>query len=176
MKTIQAYAAKSGTAGMLAAGLLVFMAVFYLSALRPEQARLDELRRQVASVQHGNAPAAAERSRSASETLGEFYGSFPAPANLPDLLGKVFAAADQQRVSLDQGEYRVVKDSAGALAQFHVVLPVRGTYPQVRKFLAEALAGVPTMSLDSIQFERQKVGDSTVEAKIKFIVYMGRPS
>jgi hypothetical protein len=39
-----------------------------------------------------------------------------------------------------------------------------------------ALIDVPTLSLDSIQFERQKVGDASVDAKVKLVVYLGQRS
>jgi hypothetical protein len=180
MKNIQAsvarFVAGAGAPGLIAAGLLVFVAAFYFSSLRPEQARLADLHRQVEAMQRGAAQGAEQPKRSVSETLGEFYGSFPPSARLPDLLEKIFAAAERQQLRLDQGEYRVSRDNAGALMQFQMLFPVKGAYPQIRKFVADALADVPTLSLDSIQFERQKVGDAAVEAKVKLVVYLGRPS
>ena len=60
--------------------------------------------------------------------------------------------------------------------RYQFTLPVRGTYPQIRKFVDGALADVPALSLDSIQFERRKIGDATVDAKLKLVVFLGRGS
>jgi hypothetical protein len=56
------------------------------------------------------------------------------------------------------------------------MLPVRGTYPQIRKFVDGAMAEVSTLSLNSIQFDRQKVGDPMVDATVKLTVYLGKKS
>jgi hypothetical protein len=64
----------------------------------------------------------------------------------------------------------------GRVMRYQVTLPVRGTYPQIRKFVDGALAQVPALSLDGIQFERRNIGDATVDAKIKFVVYLGKKS
>ncbi len=180
MKGIQAFVSRfaggAGAPGVIAAGLLVFLAAFYLSALRPEQLRLADLREKDDAMQRGAALGGAQPARTATDSLADFYGSFPPSARLPDLLEKVYAAADRQELKLDQGEYRVIRDNAGGLMQFQILFPVKGTYPQIRKFVAAALADVPTLSLDSIEFERQKVGDPNVEAKVKLVVYLGRAS
>jgi hypothetical protein len=56
------------------------------------------------------------------------------------------------------------------------MFPLRGTYPQVRRFVAAALARVPHLALDTIQFERSKVGEAVVNAKVTFVLYLGGTS
>jgi hypothetical protein len=92
------------------------------------------------------------------------------------LLAKIYGAAERQSLKLEQGEYRAVADNVSKLTHYQVMLPVKGTYPQVRKFVASALTEVPNLSLESIQFERQKVSDTIVDAKIKMVLYLGRRS
>lgn len=170
-------AAGLGLPGIVGLGLLVFIGAFYVSTLYPEQRRLEELRPEIAKVRsERSAPADAEGPKSPMDRLAAFYGAFPKPRDVPDLLEKVYAAAARQTLKLEQGEYRVIRDNAGGLNQFQLTLPVRGSYPQIRKFVDAALIDVPTLSLDSIQFERQKVGDASVDAKIKLVVYLGQRS
>jgi hypothetical protein len=146
--------------------------------LRADQSRLDDLRLEIVKAREQRAAPAADAGAptTPSDRLAAFYGFFPRPADLPDLLEKVFAAAKGSGLQLEHGEYRVLRDNAGALTQFQLTLPVRGTYPQIRKFVDGAMAEVSTLSLDSIQFERQKVGDAQVDAKIKLAVYLGTKS
>lgn len=167
-----------GWPGILGLGLLVFVCGFYFSTLRSDQSRLDELRQHIAKSREQVAapPGDAGAAATPADRLAAFYGFFPRPADLPDLLQKVFAAAKGQGLRLERGEYRVLRDNAGALTQFQITLPVRGSYPQIRRFVDRAMAEVATLSLDSIQFERQKVGDAQVDAKVRLAVYLGKKS
>jgi hypothetical protein len=165
-----------GWPGILGLGLLAFIAGFYFSTFRPEQMRLEDLRSEVSKMEEKRARAAGEEPKTPSDKLNAFYGFFPPSDRIAGLLGKIFGAADKQALKLEQGEYRAVRDNVGRLTRYQVILPVKGTYPQVRKFVVGALAEVPNLSLDSIQFERQKVGDSMVEAKVKLVMYLGQRS
>jgi len=157
-------------------GLLVLAGAFYFTTVRPEQARLAVRQREAVQLLQQAAQSVAEAPKTPADKIAAFYGSFPPSSLLPDLLDKVFAAAQAQAVRLDQGEYKVVKDTRGALTQYQVTFPVKGTYPQIRKFVGAALAAVPTLSLDSIKFERKKVGDTTLDTRIRFVVYLGKTS
>lgn len=170
--------ASLGLPGILGLGLLVFVCGWYFSTLRPEQLRLDDLRQQIAKAHEQHAMSGNDVGIPATpaDKLAAFYGFFPRPATLPDLLEKIFAVAKGQGLQLDLAEYRVSGDNAGGLTQFQLTLPMRGSYPQIRKFVAGAMAEVPALSLDSIQFDRQKVGDSMVDAKVKLSVYLGKKS
>jgi hypothetical protein len=164
-----------GWQGVVGVGLLAFVAAFYFSAYRPEQMRLEELRLEVARL--GDARTRpARQPLSVVDKLDAFYREFPPSGHVSDSLEKIFAAADEQAITLEQGEYRAVRDSVGRLSHYQVILPLRGTYPRIRKFVASALAQVRSLSLESIQFERQKVGDQSVEAKVKLVMYMERGS
>ena len=168
-------AARLGLPGVLGLGLLVFIGGFYFSTIYPEQLRLADLRQEIAQARsERSARADTEGPKTPADRLAAFYGAFPRPTDLPDLLQKVFAAATRQTLKLEQGDYRVTRDNAGGLTQFQLSLPVRGSYPQIRKFVDAALIDVPTLSLDSIHFERQKVGDAAVDAKVKLIVFLGQ--
>jgi Tfp pilus assembly protein PilO len=170
--------AAMGWPGVVGLGLAVFACGFYFSTLRQEQARLIELNRQTEIAQRqdaagGNGAAAAS---TPLDKLGAFYAYFPRQAELPDLLDKVFAAAKGQGLLLEHGEYRVRTGDTGGLTQFQLTLPVHGTYPQIRKFVDGALTDVAALSLEGIQFERQKVGEPMVNAKVKLAVYLGKKS
>jgi hypothetical protein len=56
----------------------------------------------------------------------------------------------------------------------HFTLPVRGTYPQIRHYIKEALAAVPTLSLAGIRFDRESIDDPMINARVKWVVYLGR--
>jgi len=165
-----------GWPGILGLGLLTFIAAFYFSAFRPEQVRLEELRTEVAKLAESRARTDSEEPKTPSDKLDAFYKFLPPSNRISDLLGKIYGAADRQGLKLEQGEYRAGRGNVNGLTHYQVMLPVKGTYPQVRKFVAAALAEVPNLALDSIQFERQKIGDSIVDAKVKMVLYLGQRS
>jgi hypothetical protein len=168
-----------GWPGVVGIGLWVMAAMFYFSAVLPAQQRLDEVRLSAASLHERIARAGRQMSageRPPAEQLAEFYRMFPDASNSPDWIGKIAATAQRCGLSLDQGEYRPARDKVGKLTRLQMTLPVRGEYRQIRQFLASTGATIPIASLEQVQFERQKVGDPLVDAKISLVLYLGQPS
>ena len=145
-------AARLGWPGILGLGMLVFIGGFYVSVLVPQQQHVDALRQESLQVRQRAKLSVNHAPQAPAEQLAAFYDFFPHNGDLPDLLEKIFGAARGQALVLEQGEYRALKESAGRLMRYQITLPARGTYPQIRKFLDAAMAEVPSLSLDSIQF------------------------
>jgi hypothetical protein len=168
-----------GWPGMLGTVLLVLCLALYISAVQPAQVRLNEAHESAISVQERVKRASIGLNHgelTAADQLAEFYRIFPDEKNLLPWLQKVFALAQAQDIRLDQGEYKVTRDKIGKLMRFEMTLPVRSTYPQIRKYLDTLHKEIPIMAMEHLQFERQKVNDSEVEAKIKLALYVERTS
>lgn len=168
-----------GWPGTVGVGVWVMAAAFHFSAVLPAQQRLDDVRVAAASLQERIARAGrhlAAGDRPASEQLEAFYRAFPDERSSPEWIGRIAATAQRCGLSLDAGEYRPTRDSAGRLTRLQVTLPVRGEYRQIRRFLASTGAAVPIASLEQVQFERQKVGDPLVDATIRLVLYLEQPS
>ena len=166
-----------GWPGVLGAGLMAMCLALYLSAIQPAQMRLNEAHESAISIQERVKLAANGLNHSEltpAEQLTEFYRIFPNEKKLLPWLEKVFALAQTHGISLDQGEYKVTRDRVGKLVRFQMTLPVRSSYPQIRKYLNSLRAEIPIISMEHLQFERQKVNDSEVEAKIKLALYLER--
>ena len=106
------------------------------------------------------------------EELNKFYGFFSGTP-LTEWLNKLYAAAAAQQLVLEQGEYRLSSDKTGKLARYQVTLPVKGSYLQIRQFVDQALIDVPVAALDDINFKREAIGATQLEARIKFTLYQG---
>jgi hypothetical protein len=159
-----------GWPGIVGLGLVIAVAGFYISVLGPQQTHLDEVRDELARARHdiasSDAPETPHDPRSA------FYESLPVPRRLPAVLRDVFEAAGNQSLALKHGEYRLAPSHSGKVLQYQVTLPVRGTYPQIRRFLVEAMRKNRALSLQSIRFEREKIDDLNVEAKIRLDIFV----
>jgi len=162
--------------GITGLGLLLLCLVFYGFALHPVQLRLAQLQSTMAALQEKNRRAQhtqkAIKDSTPAEQLRDYYKLFPDPDTTPVLLKKIYAAAHHEGIQLEQGEYRATPEKAGKLIHYQITLPVNGTYLHLRKFLTAVLNTIPTASLDHIRFERQKIGDTEVQAEIKLTLYL----
>lgn len=168
-----------GWPGVLAVGVLAISPAIYFSAIQPAQARLEAAHRSVVSLHERIERAATALQGSQltpAEQLAEFYRVFPAEKSSPQWLDRIAAAAQSRGLSLDYGEYKATRDKSGKLVRYQMLLPLKGNYPQIRQFLAALPAEAPVVALESVQFERQKVADPVIEARIKLVLYLGQES
>jgi len=166
-----------GWAGIAGIGLWVMVATLFFTAVLPAQQRLDEARLSAASLQERIARAGRQLSageRPAAEQLAAFYRVFPDERSSPDWIGRIAATAQSCGLSIDQGNYKPTRDKVGKLIRLQMTLPLKGEYRQIRQFLVRTGVNVPIASLEQVQFERQKVGDSLVDAKISLVLYLER--
>lgn len=166
-----------GWPGVAGIALLLGCLAFYFSAIRTTQARLETARQTVIDLQqHGKDASELHRDLAPAEQLAEFYRTFPDEKNLLSWMEKVFTLARDQGISLEQGEYKLNRDRIGKLVRFQMTLPIRGEYPQIRKFLDSLLTEIPIVSLEHLQLERRKVGDPVLEARIRLTLYLEQGS
>ena len=162
-----------GPVGSAGFGLLVLAAGFYAGTVLPQAWRLEALQREAVAARPATGPAR-DTPRTPARELAAFYAYFPAADELPEILQAVYHAARRQDLTLERGEYKVTRPASGGMFEYQLTFPVKGTYPQLRKFLQRALAEVPALGLESIQLERQKVGDTVLDAKITLAIHLGR--
>lgn len=168
-----------GWPAVLAIGLLVVCLSLYFSTIRPMQERLVEVQHSTVVAREQalrDGQAGNDRLLTPAEQLAEFYRAFPAERYSPQWLEKLIAIAEQNDLSLNEGEYKTSREKVGRLVRYQIVLPVKGQYPQIREFLAEIPAEIPIMALENVQFERENVADATVTAKIKLVLYLEQAS
>lgn len=165
-----------GLPGVAGAAILVASLLFYAVAVLPVAAESAALAREITALEAARQAAPADGTREKPSDpvrqLAEFYRFFPKSSQAPDDLAKLHALAAVHGVQLDQGTYRLLRDRVGKLSMYEIALPVKGDYPQLRKFMSQALTEIPYLSLDSVSFQRQKAGDTTLESQIKFTLFL----
>ena len=62
----------------------------------------------------------------------------------------------------------------GRIVRYEIVLPVAGSYPQIREFLRRSLAEIPVLSLDQVNLKREKRNDGAVNAELRLTLHMVR--
>lgn len=168
-----------GKPGVLAVGILLVYPVFYLAAIVPARERLDVAQRN-AQARHEQIRRANEATGSVrhtpAEQLAEFYRIFPEERSAPKWLGKLAVLAQENGIVLNEGDYKVMRDDSARLMRLQMVLPVKGEYQTIRRFLAALPAEIPVIALENVQFSRHNVGDPSVEALIRLTLYLEQAS
>lgn len=160
--------------GLLGLALLLGAAGIYFYQMQAQTARLAQLKQDSASLKLRIEQVAKSGipETSDQDELLKFYAFF-SDAELSDWLDKVYAAAAEQNLVLQQGEYRITPSKNGKLARYQITFPVKGSYLQIRQFVAQALDDVPVAALEDINFKREAIGATEVETRIKFTLFLG---
>lgn len=141
----------------------------------PLKQQNEDLAQAVQSAQmHGPASNRPSEQTSDHEHVQAFYAWLPDIHS--DALGKLMAslqqAANANNLTLDQGEYRLVTTAETDVISYDIQLPVKGSYPRIRRFMAQAQQDNPTLALTSIGFARQAAQEIGLEASIHWVLYL----
>ena len=169
MKRLNSWLIRLGATGVLGVGVLLACAGFYVSAFLPAEREL-AAQRLAAERLRTRTPYQPVGANGRGEELRRFYNLFPPVEKLTDQLGQLYGIARGAQLELSHGEYRLEKRSAG-LWSYRVVLPVRGTYPQIRGFVGSVLKAMPIASVDGLRFERKKAVETQIDAQVRITIH-----
>jgi len=159
-----------GRVGGLGAALLVGCAVFYFTAVRPVNEELAVMQERRASDELARRSGHVALDTPAQ--LREFIAFFPDVDSSSRWLAVIFTAARDEGLELAQGTYRLQPDDVLGIASYQVTLPVRGSYPHLRRFLGRVLTEVPAASLEGVTFQRERSADGVVDARIVIALHL----
>lgn len=164
-----------GQPGLVGIALMVAAVALAASVVLPQQERIAKLEQDIERTRR--APPAIEIAppETPEVKVEKFYRNLPQLTTTPDWLQKVFDAASINGVVLEQGEYILLSNPNAKLEEYRIIFPLKGAYPQLRKFTAAALEAVPALALESLLFKREKIADGSVDAKITFLLYLEEP-
>lgn len=163
-----------GRPGLVGLALLAIAAALVGSVVVPQQARVAHLEQEIERIRRAPVEIETAPAETQEVKVEKFYRSLPQSASTPDWLQKIFDAASTNGVVLEQGEYILLSNPNAKIEQYRIIFPLKGTYPQLRKFTAGALETVPALALESLLFKREKIADGSVDAKITFLLYLER--
>lgn len=165
-----------GWPGIAGLALGVFGIGHYALFAVPARAELSEARATAAALQERFRMSGGRESAAAptvEQQLAAFYGFFPAPPSAPEWLGRIHAAAESNKLILESGEYKTLREKGGRLTRYQIALPVKGSYSQIRGFIAEVLDAVPAAVLEDLSLKRENTGSAVLEARVRLTLYLG---
>jgi hypothetical protein len=166
---LNAWLNRLGVGGVLGIGVLLACAGFYFSTIAPAAREL-ATQRLATERMYSRRPYQPAKAEGRAEELRRFQNLFPPVERLTDELEHLYGLARASKLELTHGEYRLEEPVTG-LWSYHVVLPLRGTYPQIRGFVAAVLKSMPIASVDGLRFERKRVGERMLDAQMRVTLY-----
>ncbi|HEY2274634.1 MAG TPA: hypothetical protein VGH61_03955 [Steroidobacteraceae bacterium] len=164
---LQYQVTRLGVAGQVGLAALTAAVAIAVGALLPAWHAMQGLSANLSQAQH------APSGYSIEQAVPRLMASLPTRAQIPAVLGEVYAQAKAAGVPLDTGRYVFSPPKSGSVASYDLEFPVKGAaYPAVRSFINHTLAAVPAASLTKLQIERKAVGEQSVNADIGFVVFV----
>lgn len=115
--------------------------------------------------------AAPVQSVSPSDKLNAVYEYLNKPESTTDWLAKLYAIGRATGVELHSASYKTAAAAGGRLERYEIVVPLTGSYTQMRDFLKRSLAEIPVLSLDQISLKRETRRDGTVQAELRLTLH-----
>lgn len=107
-----------------------------------------------------------------NQALQIFYDFLPHSDTSSYWINELDKIAKENGVELNSSDYRLMMEKESRLVRYEIKLPVHGTYPQIRAFIASALLSVPTLALTDISIKRETVQIGQVEARLNMSLYL----
>lgn len=179
---LRRFAKAAGLWGILAIVIAVAVVITLSTKMADMQQQISVLETNIATKQIPTSETATIEApvvqQASSQTLSEFYQTFPTALSIPDTLSQLNALATKQQLLLNSGDYKLnkiaAKNNAGTrvLTQYEMVLPVEGSYNKVRAFISSILSNLPSVAIADIQIERESTLSPSVDARLVLIFYV----
>ena len=152
--------------------LLVGAVATQVAVVGPLQAAGEDLK---AQQRAGNGqPSAAQPAgpTRTAEGLNRFHDAFPPADSSARWLETIEAAATRHGIELVSGQYRLERRPGERLARYQMMLPVSGSYAQIRGFMAQVLHDVPAAAIDDVQLRRDEGPGGRQTAGIRLSLHL----
>ncbi|MDH5479707.1 MAG: hypothetical protein OEX11_02995 [Nitrosomonas sp.] len=173
--------ARLGAVGKIGVGLFVVAGIFFLAAVLPQKTELEALKERANTLQlkpqqaaraAGEAETVTSRKIGGDQALQIFYEFFPRIDSSPFWIRELVRVAKKQGVEVNSSDFRLSIDKSERLARYEMILPIRGRYPQIRAFIADALEAVPAMAITGMAMKRENVQSTQLEVRLEISLYL----
>lgn len=163
---------RHGWPGALGLALLIVAAGGYPLLVADVQRRTATAHEELATIKQRQAGGAEHPAGDAADQASAFYKLLPPASAADEAVKTLHAAARERGLGLSQGEYRLTQEGRGAVVRYQVTLPVRGTYPQFRGWLASVLNGLPSLAVEEMSLKRDDAARGEIEARVRLTLFL----
>lgn len=163
-----------GRSGLAGVALMLAALAFFATAVQQRQVDAQRLQEQTDVLQerHGKPRAHPDGAATPEEELRAFIEYFPPAATLQDWIERIQLAGAASGVNVERADYKLASEQAAGLTRYQITLPVKGTYAEIRSFVASLLEVVPTLALVDIDLKRDAIGAAAVEARLTLSLFL----
>lgn len=138
--------------------------------LRPQKVEMFSLLSQLSSL---NSPKKIilEPPKNESNLLN-FYEQLGDYGHAEQQIKTLHAIAESYGLKIKKAQYKYTFSVEGQFYNYQIILPIKGSYSDIRMFVEEFLSTFPFASLDQINFKRDNSSEELVEAKIQFSLFL----
>ena len=157
-----------GIAGVAAIALLAAALFFSNFVVRPLEGKNSLLIE--TSARHGRKADASV----SGEKVAAVYAYLQKDEGTTDWLAKLHGIGAATGLQLRSASYKTLP-AEGRIVRYEIVLPVSGSYGQIRDFLKRARAEIPVMSVDQLSLRREKSGsdrNGVIVAEMRLTLHM----
>ncbi|HSG30064.1 MAG TPA: hypothetical protein VLB82_00800 [Thermodesulfobacteriota bacterium] len=166
-----------GITGKIGLSLFVVAIVFFFSTVLPQDREVELLKQRVETIksrsplQMKGKPGSGGKIRG-DQALKVFYDFFPRIDSSPLWIGELVRVAKTHKVEINSSDFHMNFEEGSRLVRYEMVLPVHGSYPQIRAFIADTLKSIPAMAITGINIKRKGVKSSQLEVGLKVNLYL----
>jgi hypothetical protein len=169
-ETLLYHLQRLGRAGAAGAALIAAALIVETAFVRPMQAERAEL------AGRGEQLRLASMAQARADETVQAQPAVPLSPAAEAALRQLFQAAEEEGLSLDQGDYKLTDESGANRRRYLLTLPVIGPYPAIRAFLAKALNDDHAIALNAVELRREAIEDADLDAVLRFTLYLGAES
>ena len=154
-----------GITGVAAMGLLaaaLFFSNFMVKPLEEKTRSLTE-----AASRSGRKADAGQ----SAEKVAAVYAYLAREEVTTDWLAKLHGIGTATGVQLRSATYRT-QPAEGRIVRYEIVLPVSGSYGQLRDFLKRSVAEIPVMSVDQVTLKKEERNGGSLHAEMRLTLHM----
>jgi hypothetical protein len=168
---------RAGWPGLGGAALTALVLAYGVFGLLPDWRALEDLRQnsqKASEFLQKVADGSAVLPVVPQQQLDDFHRALPTQLDATSAIDRIYAMASQEKINLARGEYALGIDPKTQLARYQILLPVRGSYPQLRRFLHALLTELPAVVVEDVDFQRKRIADTELTGRIRVTLYLSR--
>lgn len=157
-----------GIPGVVGAGLLLFCLSFGVSTLLPDREARDRLIEDEARLSVTAPTEGSSRSSKEPTILRP-----PPLSSARQIFSDLDKLADASHLPLEQASYRLLEEES--YVRYEASFPLKGSYPDLRAFIKDALALSTTAYLDELSLQRSAATDPMINASVRLVYVFAKP-
>jgi Tfp pilus assembly protein PilO len=154
-----------GVAGVAAIGLLAAALLFSNFMVKPLQER--NLSLTEAASRSGRK---ADNAQTGAK-VAAVYEYLRKEEDTTDWLAKLHAIGTATGIQMRTATYRT-QPTEGRIVRYEIVLPVAGSYGQIRDFLKRAALEIPVLSIDQVTLKKEERKGAALQAEMRLTLHM----